>query len=71
MDRPWSFHLPKGILFVIVEGLLIATAVVTGHGVHKASAFAKVSGCDCERVAAMQHWPSAAVLLVKLLCDRV
>ncbi len=42
MDRPWTFHLPKGILWVVVEGLLLTIAILVGHDVRKASAFAKV-----------------------------
>ena len=58
MDRPWSFHLPKGILFVIVEGLLITTAIVIGHAVRQASAFAQVSHWQRSVVHGM-HCPCA------------
>ena len=61
MDRPWSFHLPKGILFVIVEGLLITTAVVTGRGVRQASAYAQVCAWQvyCSALPrACMHLPS-------------
>ena len=31
MDAPWSIHAPKLLLWLIIEGTLIATGVITAH----------------------------------------
>ena len=53
MDRPWTFHLPKGIHWAIVEGLLVTIAVLVGRDVSKASAFAEVNGEGHPRIQPM------------------
>ncbi len=44
MDAPWSYHAPKLLLWLLVEGLLVATAVRTSKGLKYVHDIAQVGG---------------------------
>jgi len=41
MDAPWSIHAPKLLLWVLLEGLLIATGIITGRDLRRVYEYAE------------------------------
>jgi hypothetical protein len=47
LDAPWSIHAPKLLLWLLVEGLLIAVGIITGRNLKEIYGAAQVRHQPC------------------------